>query len=79
MTRPPSRPDKPEPAQNDFTAWHAVAAAILQQGHGTVLGTIPARVWRHAYVKGLTPEAAASEAATGAYSARPAGDRLHRR
>jgi len=83
MTRPPSHPNKPNklaPPQprDDLTTWLAVAAAILQQGYGIAPGTITAQVWRHAYVKGLAPEAATSEAAQSAYNARPASDRVHR-
>jgi len=36
----------------------------LQQVYGIAPGTIAPRVWRHAYVRGLTPEAAANKAAT---------------
>jgi hypothetical protein len=84
MARRPSRPTTGKAAakpaapaeQKGFAAWQASATAALEQAHGVKAGTIPARVWKHAYVQGLTPEAAAKEAAVSAFNARPAADRL---
>jgi hypothetical protein len=70
-------PKSDSPTRETFAAWQASASAALQREHGIAPGSIPARVWKHAYVQGLTPEAAADEAAVSAYNVRPASDRLH--
>jgi hypothetical protein len=59
-----------------YATWLARAKTALKRTHGVIPGTIPARVWKHAYVQGLTPELAAEQAATSAYNVRPAADRL---
>lgn len=52
------------------------AAAALERRHPIKAAGIPAQVWRHAYVQGLTPEQAAEHAATSAYNVRPASERI---
>jgi hypothetical protein len=59
-----------------FADWRARVATALERTHGISAGTIPAPVWKHAYVQGLTPEDAAEQAAVSAYNVRPASDRL---
>jgi hypothetical protein len=61
-----------------FAKWQARAAAALEAKHAIKAGTIPVRVWRHAYVRGLTPEEGAEHAARSAYNVRPASERLHK-
>jgi hypothetical protein len=58
-----------------FTEWHDQAAA-LEQAHSLKPSNIPTRIWRHAYVQGLSPDKAADHAARSAYNVRPAGERL---
>jgi hypothetical protein len=82
--RSSDKPEKPttappQPTVDEFATWQAAAVAILRLTHGVVPGTIPPHVWRRAYVRGLTLEAAAKEAAVSAYNVRPAADRMHRR
>lgn len=59
-----------------FANWRAHADAVLADKHGIAPGTIPARVWTKLFVRGLTPDAAADDAAVSAYNVRPASDRL---
>ncbi len=72
------KPPQPQP-EPGFAEWHALAVATLLRAHGISAGSIPARVWRHAYVRGMTPEAAAEQAAVSAYNVSPVRERLHRR
>jgi hypothetical protein len=50
--------------------WQAQAAAALEREHGIKAGSIPSRVWKHAFVRGLTPEQAAKDAAISAWNVR---------
>jgi hypothetical protein len=75
--RPPAA--KPAPAPTDFVTWKARAAAELKRQHSVNPGIIPARMWKHLYVQGHSPQRGAELAAVSADSARPAADRLERR
>ena len=61
-----------------FGDWQARAAAALEAKHAIKPGMIPARVWRHAFIQGLTPVQGAEHAARSAYNVRPASERLHK-
>src|SRR5262249_35164346 len=85
MPRQPRPTPKGTTVKNDsagtYADWQTMAAAVLEREHSIKAGSIPARVWKHAYVQGLSPEDAAKQAAISGYSVRPAGDRIkgHRR
>jgi hypothetical protein len=44
------------------------AEVKLERRHGVKASTIPARLWTKLYVRNLSPEAAAAEAAISAYN-----------
>jgi hypothetical protein len=75
--RPPAA--KPAGAPADFVTWKARAAAELKRQHSVNPGVIPARMWKHLYIQGKTPQKAADQAAVSAYNAQSAADRLKRR
>jgi hypothetical protein len=75
--RPPAA--KPAPAPTDFVTWKARAAAELKRQHSVNPGIIPARMWKHLYIQGRTPQKAADQAAVSAYNAQSAADGLKRR
>jgi hypothetical protein len=66
-------------APTDFVTWKARAAAALKRKHRVNPGIIPARMGKHLYVQGHSPQRGAELAAVSANSARPAADRLARR
>jgi hypothetical protein len=68
-----------KPAPADFVTWKARAAADLKRQHNVNPGIIPARMWKHLYIQGKTPQKAADQAAVSAYNAQSAADRLKRR
>jgi len=76
-SRPTSAKGPPTPVGH-FMDWLSRAVAALERTHGVARGSVPARVWRHAYVLGLTPEQGADHAARSAYNVRPASERLHK-
>jgi hypothetical protein len=66
-------------APADFVTWKARAAAELKRQHRVNPGIIPARMWKHLYIQGKTPQKAADLAAESAYNERSAADRLRKR
>jgi ribosomal protein L19E len=60
----------------DYAAWKARIAADLATRRDVRPGVIPDRVWRRLYIRGMTPQDAADEAAGSAYNPRAAADRL---
>jgi dihydropteroate synthase len=65
--------------QANYTAWKILAGADLLQRHDVKPGIIPERLWRKLYIRGMTPQKAADQAAVSASNARSAADRLKRR
>jgi hypothetical protein len=65
-------------APTNFVTWKARAAAELKRQHSVNPGIIPARMWKHLYIQGKTPQKAADQAAMSAYNARSAADRPKR-
>jgi hypothetical protein len=59
-------------APADFVTWKARAAAELKRQHNINPGIIPARMWKHLYIQGRTPQKAAGQAAVSAYNAQSA-------
>jgi hypothetical protein len=55
-----------------YAEWKDRAEVKLEHRHGVKASTIPARLWARLYVRNLSPEAAAAEAATSAYKHPPA-------
>jgi hypothetical protein len=66
----------PRSAAPNFATWRAEAAAELERRHGYKAGSIPHRAWTRWFIEGLSPEAAAVEAAASAHNVRSAADRL---
>jgi hypothetical protein len=66
-------------APADFVTWKARAAADLKRQHNVNPGTIPVRLWRHLYIQGRSPQAAADQAALSAYNNQSAANRLWKR
>ena|SRR5215831_11664517 len=60
----------------DYAPWMAQAGAELQRRHDIKAATIPPRVWTRLFIKGLSPEQAAEQAAVSAYNTRSPGDQL---
>ena len=79
------RPRSAKPAkvsdwrQLRFAEWETRAIATLERERGVKAGTIPTKVWREAYVLGLSPEEASERAAVSAYNKQSHADRLRRR
>jgi hypothetical protein len=74
----PSRADRAA-EHADFKTWLSEAVAELQRKHNINPAIIPARVWRHLYIQGRSPQNAADQAAVSAWSARPATERIRKR
>jgi hypothetical protein len=56
--------------QADYAAWKIMAGADLLKRHDVKPGIIPERVWRRLYIRGLSPQKAADQAAVSAYDTR---------
>jgi hypothetical protein len=69
---------KPACAPADFVTWKARAAAELKRQHNVNPGIIPARMWKHLYIQGHSPQRGAELAAVCAYNVRSAADRLRK-
>jgi hypothetical protein len=67
-----------KPAPADFVTWKARAAADLKRQHNVNPGIIPARMWKHLYIQGHSPQRGAELAAVSAYNAQSAADRLRK-
>ena len=65
--------------QANYAAWKILAGADLLQRHDVKPGIIPERLWRKLYIRSMTPQKAADQAALSASNARSAADRLKRR
>jgi dihydropteroate synthase len=65
--------------QANYAAWKILAGADLLQRHDVKPGIIPERLWRKLYIRGMTPQKAADQAAISAYNTQSAADRLKRR
>jgi hypothetical protein len=61
--RPPAA--KPAPAPTDFVTWKARAAAELKRKHSINPGIIPARMWKHLYIQGHSPQPKPKKRAPG--------------
>lgn len=86
-TKPPAAPGhtavgagdagpRPAPAEADYKEWLKLAAAELERRHDVKAGTIPTRVWTRLFIRGLSPQEAAEQAAVSAFNTRSAADRL---
>jgi hypothetical protein len=71
--RPPAA--KLANAPTNFVTWKARAAAELKRQHNVNPGIIPARMWKHLYIQGHSPQRDAELAAVSAYNAQSAADR----
>jgi hypothetical protein len=69
---------RPANAPTNFVTWKARAAASLKRQHSVNPGIIPARMWKHLYIQGKTPQRTADQAAVSAYSTMSPADRLRR-
>ena len=69
--RPPAA--KLANAPTNFVTWKARAAAELKRQHNVNPGIIPARMWKHLYIQGKTPQKVVR------YNAQSAADGLKRR
>jgi hypothetical protein len=67
-----------KPAPADFVTWKARAAADLKRQHNVNPGIIPARMWKHLYIQGHSPQRGAELAAESADNAQSAADRLRK-
>jgi hypothetical protein len=76
-TKAPSRVDRTA-EQANYAAWKILALADLLERHDVKPATIPERLWRKLYIRGLSPQNAADQAAVSAYSAMSPADRLKR-
>jgi hypothetical protein len=56
-----------------------LGGADLLQRHDVKAGVIPERLWRKLYIRGMTPQKAADQAAASAKSTLSPADRLKRR
>jgi hypothetical protein len=65
--------------QANYAAWKILAGADLLQRHDVKPGVIPERLWRKLYIRGMTPQKAADQAAASAKSTLSPADRLKRR
>jgi predicted secreted protein len=74
-----SRTGRPARPTTSYAEWKDRAEVKLEHRHGVKASTIPARLWARLYVRNLSPEAAAAEAATSAYNTRPAFERTRKR
>jgi dihydropteroate synthase len=64
--------------QANYAAWKILAGADLLQRHDVKPGIIPERLWRKLYIRGMTPQKAADQAAVSAYNARSPANRLRK-
>jgi hypothetical protein len=62
----------------DYAAWKILAGAVLLERHDVKPGTIPERLWRKLFIRGLSPQKAADQAAVSAYNARSPANRLRK-
>jgi hypothetical protein len=67
---------RPGLAEVDYKEWAKRAAAELEQRHDIKAATIPTRVWTRLFIRGLSPQDAAEQAAVSAYNTRSAAERL---
>jgi hypothetical protein len=75
---PQSRADRAA-EQADYASWKITAGADLLERYDVKPGTIPERLWRWLYIRGLSPQKAADQAAVSAYNARSSAARMKRR
>jgi hypothetical protein len=59
-----------------FTEWRERAEAALQVEHGTKATRVRPGVWTKMYIRGLTPEDAARQAAADAFNKLPVSARV---
>jgi dihydropteroate synthase len=64
--------------QANYAAWKILAGADLLQRHDVKPGIIPERLWRKLYIRGMTPQKAADQAAVSANNTMSPADRLKR-
>jgi hypothetical protein len=76
-TKAPSRVDRTA-EQANYAAWKILAGAGLLQRHDAKPGIIPERQWRKLYIRGMTPQKAADQAAVSANNTMSPADRLNR-
>jgi hypothetical protein len=74
----PSRADRAA-KQADYKAWKTATLADLANRHDVKPGIVPERLWRRLYIRGLSPQKAADQAAASAYNAMSPADWLKRR
>jgi hypothetical protein len=65
--------------QADYAYWKVRAAANLANRLDVKPGIIPERLWRRLYIRGLSPQKAADQAAVSAYNTRSPANWLKRR
>jgi hypothetical protein len=76
-TKAPTRADRTA-EQADYSAWKILAGADLLGRHDVKPGIIPARLWRKLYMRGLSPQKAADQAAVSAYNTMSPADRVRK-
>jgi hypothetical protein len=62
----------------DYRRWKTRAAADLANRHDVKPAIIPKRLWRRLYIRGLSPQKAADQAAVSAYNTMSPADWLER-
>jgi hypothetical protein len=73
----PRKPPAPSELP-DYRRWKARAVAKLDQRHDVRSGIIPERIWRRFYIRGMTPQKAADQAAVSRHNPQSAADRLRK-
>jgi hypothetical protein len=68
-----------EPSSKQLRRLEILAGADLLQRHDVEPGIIPERLWRKLYIRGMTPQKAADQAAVSAKNTLSPADRLKRR
>ena len=62
----------------DYRAWKAGVAPEMERQHGIAASIIPEHVWTRLYIKGMTPEQAASASELQNYFTKDPGERLRK-
>ena len=65
-------------AADDYKAWKAGVATEMERLHGIAASIVPEHVWTRLYVKGMSPEQAASIPEVRNYFTREPGERLRK-
>ena len=63
---------------DDYRAWKAGVADALERLHSISASIVPEHVWTRLYIKGMTPEQAASASEPQNYFTKDPGERLRK-